>query len=106
MEIEWSLAAERQLEAIIGYLFETAGLRAAEKLADHIDNDLRRLLSFPQIAPMEPLLDKEAKAYRSLVVRHNYKIVYSVENEIIYIDNIWDCRQNPKKLKKGITGKK
>ena len=54
------------------------------------------------MAPIESLLEDRDKVYRALVV-DKYKIVYYVENNIIYIAAVWDCRQNTEKLKKRIN---
>lgn len=40
--------------------------------------------------------------YRSLVACKHYKLIYRVEKNIIKIVAVWDCRQNPKKLKRVI----
>ena len=34
------------------------------------------------------------------LVEGNYKIIYWKEDEIITIASVFDCRQNPKKMKK------
>ena len=46
----------------------------------------------------EPLLIKYLIIYRYLV-QGDYKIVYSIENDEVNINRIFDIRQNPKKLK-------
>jgi hypothetical protein len=51
---------------------------------------------------VEPLLWEFAEEYRYLVVG-NYKLVYYIDCETaIYIVAVFDCRQNPEKLKKSI----
>jgi len=37
-----------------------------------------------------------------LLVNRRYKIVYFVNDELIYIVAVFDCHQNPNKLKKYI----
>ena len=34
------------------------------------------------------------------LVESNYKIIYWQENELITIASVFDCRQDPKKMKK------
>lgn len=60
------------------------------------------LLHFPEMAQAEPLLSEFIETYRSLLVRNAYKVVYYIKNETIFIVAVFDCRQNPEKLKKGI----
>ena len=50
----------------------------------------------PYLAAIEPLL--EDKKIRIA----NYKVVYMVENTVIIIARIWDCRQDPEKLVKSL----
>lgn len=95
----------KRLDGIYDYIRRKSE-RAAAKLYNNILDEAHKLIAHPQIAAIEPLLDAEAETYRSLVVRRNYKIVYRVEKETIYIIDIWDCRQNPKKLKKRVVKNK
>lgn len=46
----------------------------------------------------EPLLIKYSVIYRYLI-KGDYKIIYSIENDEVIINRIFDTRQNPKKLK-------
>jgi len=54
------------------------------------------------MAPIEPLLSEFSELYRSLVIRKTYKVVYYIADDIIFIVAVFDCRQNPGKLKKDI----
>jgi len=53
---------------------------------------------FPDMAAQEQALSDRPECFRSLVVRHHYKVVYFVANQQIYIADIWDCRQDPDML--------
>ncbi len=44
----------------------------------------------------ETLLEKEPEGYRNLVVHQNYKLVYYVEGNTIYIVDLWDTRREPR----------
>ena len=58
--------------------------------------DYEKLLqSNPGMGKKEPLLEKEPEGYRSIVVHQNYKLVYYVESDIIYIVDLWDTRREP-----------
>ena len=61
---------------------------------------IQQLTKHPEIAAKEQQLIDNEKKYRSLVVlQGNYKVIYYFENEIIYIARVWNCRQNPEKLR-------
>jgi len=44
------------------------------------------------------LLKRETDIYRYLV-EGNYKIIYRIKDESIVVDSVFDCRQNPVKMK-------
>ena len=47
---------------------------------------------------VEPLLEGRNKVYRSLVIHKLYKLVYYVDEETIYIADLWDVRRDPDRL--------
>ena len=51
----------------------------------------------------EPLLEKELEGYRSIVVHQNYKLVYYVESDIIYIVDLWDTRRESRAQTDNLT---
>ena len=99
--IVWLPVAQRNLKSIYKFISKKS-VRAAIKIHNKILDAVEPLLYFPQMAPIESLLEDRDKVYRALVV-DKYKIVYYVENNIIYIAAVWDCRQNTEKLKKRIN---
>ncbi|MDR0823730.1 MAG: type II toxin-antitoxin system RelE/ParE family toxin [Prevotella sp.] len=101
MVINFQPKAEQRLKEIHSF-YKQNSKSAADKLLADIKNAVSPLADFPQMAALEPILSDFSISFRSLVVRDNYKIVYFIdeEKEIINIATIWDCRQNPKNLKK------
>ncbi|WP_416340540.1 type II toxin-antitoxin system RelE/ParE family toxin [Proteiniphilum sp.] len=78
--------------------------RAANKIITDIYNATLLLSQQPFMAPIEPALKDLPKTYRSMVVRQLFKLIYRVDEEKqeVIIMTIWDCRQNPKNLRKRI----
>jgi toxin ParE1/3/4 len=70
----------------------------ADKTVDEIYERAFDLESFPEMGQREPLLIKYSVIYRYLI-KGDYKIIYSIENDEVIINRIFDTRQNPKKLK-------
>jgi len=56
------------------------------------------LTSMPLIGQKEPLLAKLKGDYRRIIEGH-YKIIYNFDSDIVFINRVFDSRQNPKKLK-------
>ena len=64
-----------------------------------MDTEKTQLLSEkPRIGQIEELLKHKNIEIRYLVVK-KYKIVYIIEDPIVLIASVFDCRQNPQKLK-------
>jgi len=98
MKIFFSDLVIEQLESIYTYL-QTKSDNAAVIIHNIILDEIERLRTFPQIAPIEPELTEYTHTYRSLVVKKLYKIIYYIENDTVFISALFDCRQNPRKIK-------
>jgi len=100
-EIIWSNYAESQLDKIFEYYLENANYKVAKTIIDKIINDPNRLLLNTEIGQKEELLKYREEEYRYLIC-DNYKIIYSIDQRqsLIKIANVFDTRQNPKKIDK------
>jgi|OpeIllAssembly_1097287.scaffolds.fasta_scaffold851533_1 plasmid stabilization system protein ParE len=98
LKIFWTDSARLQLEDIFKYYHENAGLKIAQKLKNQIYNRTNQLETFPESGPREPLLSARRFDYRYLI-EGNYKIIYWIDNQNIKIAAVFDCRQNPAKMK-------
>jgi len=101
MEIKvfWTETALNNLEDIFEYYKYKASVRVARKLVKGLVKSTLKLQESPQIGRKEELLSDRKFEYRFLVVG-NYKIIYWIENNYIKIATVFDCRQNPEKIKK------
>ena len=75
MKLRWMKRAVKHLDTIYDFLAkknEQAAIKVYNEFLDTADT----LLTFP------------------------YKLIYRIEKNIIKIVAVWDCRQNPKKLKR------
>jgi len=99
MKVLWTAFAESQLDRIYDYI-QLLNPYVAIDIYNDILDESAMLADFPRMAAIEPLLSEFPEEYRSLVVRQNYKVIYYIDSETtIYIVAIFDCRQNPEKLK-------
>jgi len=101
MKLYYTHKAARSLNNIYEFLCEK-NIRAAAVIHNEILDEVEKLLLFPLMAPVETELQDRLFEYRSLVIHHTYKVVYRIDEQIIYIIDIWDCRRNPEKLQMGI----
>jgi len=95
MVLIWLEPAKESLRAIRNYYKKEYSIKSAKKIVTQINSSVNLLKNFPEMASIEPLLVDEPLAYRSLVATRTYKVIYYVENNKIYIFDIWDCRQAP-----------
>jgi toxin ParE1/3/4 len=99
IRIEWSELSEKQLKDIFDYYSLEVSPRIARKLINKIIARVSILESNPFAGPKEELLNGYPEDFRYLV-ESNYKIIYWEKENIITIASIFDCRQNPGKIKK------
>ena len=99
MKIKFSPEAQEDLDNIYHYYAELNETYAVELYNDIID-EADMLRGFPYIAQVEPFLSEFPEIYRSLVVHRTYKVVYFIEEDSINIVAVFDCRQNPQKMRK------
>ena len=72
--------------------------KVADKIRKSIFESTRHLIKQPLIGAIEENLVELKQDHRYLVTG-NYKIIYRIIQNDIYITDIFDCRQNPQKMK-------
>ena len=100
LEVFWSEFAKGKLEEIFDYYKLKASLKIANKIISGIVNQTIELNKMPEIGQVEEILKDDEREFRYLVYT-NYKIVYYINKSAgrVVIANVFDTRQNPKKLK-------
>lgn len=94
----WTDNAISNLEDIFDHYKHKVSVEIAKKITAQIFNKTLLLERNPGIGQKEELLSDRENDYRYLVVG-NYKVIYWIEEHLIKISSVFDCRQNPKKLK-------
>jgi len=102
MKIVWMRNAKRQLDEIYDFL-EQQSPAAAVKFYNGFIDEVAKLADFPEMAPIETLLDNRQERFRSLVVGRTHKAIYFIDDEAVNVVAVWDCRQNPETLKEKTT---
>ena len=100
MRVEWSPRALHEWENTVRYVFREFGRKAAEEFEQDILRWEERIAVNPELAHQEPLLKNRAKFYRGLIVSKHSKLIFYVEEEVIYIADLWDMRREPSRLSK------
>lgn len=100
MNIEWTSHASVQANEVLKYAEEHFGKKAAKRIATKIGTNNIRLTDNPLLGPPEPELSHRTKEYRYLIVDENYKMLYYIECDTIYIVALWHRSLNPKRMSK------
>ena len=99
MKVEVTRFAKQELQSIYDYYSSVASDSVALKVIDKILDEIETLENFPSLGTKEPLLEKLKREHKYLVCG-NYKIIFYKTEKVIYVTDIFDCRQNPKRILK------
>ena len=92
-KVIWTNTAKNQLKEIYQY-YKKITPQGATNVKNDILKASRELVFIKQYQQ-----DEIEPEFRRIIVRH-YKLIYTIENQTIYILRIFDTRQNPAKQKK------
>ncbi len=97
MQVEITRFARLQLIEIYSYYKLKASERIAIQITDKILDSVEELGSLRGIGSIEPNLAHIHGNYKYIVCG-NYKIIFRVIADIVYVTDIFDCRQDPVKI--------
>jgi toxin ParE1/3/4 len=95
VEVIWTEEAFNDLNSIYDFLAEKS-IQAAQTVSSDIIEKTNLLQNFPESGQKQ--LSRSTINYRYLITG-NYKIIYCVREEHLYINAIFDTRRDPDKLK-------
>lgn len=98
MNVSWSKRAGKSLNNTASYIDKTFGEKAKIGFVQEIQHVTNLLESNPYAGKTEPLLLHKTRAYRSIVLNRQNKIIYYLNRNTIRIAAFWDTRREPKKL--------
>lgn len=89
--------AKLHLREIHDYYKQFVSKKIADKIKRGIIEKLKTLKDNPRIGQKEEFFE-HLKLNHHRLVHGNYKIVYRIEAETIFVTDIFDARQNPDKI--------
>ena len=108
MKLKWTPTAKLKYAAVLLDARDKDGYLSALKLNKEVKSILKRIKKFPNSAQEETLI-KQSRfndvLFRSVPFGNYNKLVYHVEDELIFVDNIWDTRREPKNQANETVGK-
>jgi plasmid stabilization system protein ParE len=99
LKVFWTAFAEEQLRNIHSFYSSEASVNIAQNLILGILDASEVLSKNPELGREEHLIKHPSRTFRYLIHK-NYKIInwVNAEKKIIEILDVFDTRQNPKKL--------
>lgn len=94
--------AEEDIDNIYNYYKkEKNSLQAANNVVNDILDEIENLPDYLSVVNLQPIYQVRGINFFSIITdqRKNYKIIFFIAKDIINIVTVWDCRQNPVKLK-------
>ena len=96
-KIIWTNPAVEDLSEIFLFLEITINIDKAEEITTKLYQRVDDLLEFPEMGTIACDRYGMKSNYRYLVEK-SYKILYRAINEIIYIETVYDTRQDPERI--------
>ncbi len=98
MKLVYTEQAIISLEEALEFIAPKVSYEKLVEIRNRILDAADTLLLQPQQGQKEPYLEHLSLEHRRLI-EGNYKIIYRVVDECIYITDIFDSRQDPDKMK-------
>ena len=102
MQVVWLDEAKVLFKEAISFGFLAFGEKAVIRFVDEVQRTNERLSVFPRLGKIEPALRGLKREYRSLVVHKNYKVIYYIDDDMVFIASFWSTRCNLNSLRSGI----
>ena len=102
MKLVWSDKFKCKIGDYFDYCLVNYGVALTKKKRTELDKILNGLSQFPKSGRIEPLLQGMDKEYRAINLDKLFKIIYSIGDDTITIETLWNMKRNLKSLKKDI----
>lgn len=97
MRLELSEHAVAQLVMIWDYYAAEANFLVADRIVEGVLTGIGRLADHPRGGQYEPMLDHLGLGHRRVISGH-YKIIYRLIDDLVFITDVFDSRQDPDKM--------
>ncbi len=98
MKVIWSNFASDELKSIYKYYKEVASVKTAKKIKASVFEATKQLVKFSKSGTKEENL-RDLKEDHRYLVAGKFKVIYKIEDNTIYITDVFNCEQNPQKMR-------
>jgi len=97
MKVFWTKFSLNSLFEIYRYYKDNVSDTVANNIRNEVLSSAKQLTNHPTSGQIEESLADLGKGHR-YIIRGNYKIIYKILNQKLYITDVFDTRQNPEKI--------
>ena len=94
MNIIWTKQAIDGWQEVANYILADFGFQALQSFEERTVEAINTIKLMPNIGSIEWNDSAESVVYRFIVIHRRSKMLYYIENGIIYIADFWDVRKN------------
>ena len=102
MKLVWSDRFKEKIRDYFDYCLINYGKALTSKKQSKLNNMLKGLRMYPESGRIEQLLKGMEKEYRALNFDKLFRIIYTVNEDEITLETLWNTKMNPRKLKKDL----
>ena len=83
------------MRQVARYVNKKFGRKARQEFMQRVRDAEKRIATQPNIGQIDPLYADRPLTYRSVIINGLDKLVYRIDDDIIYIVDFWDTRREP-----------
>lgn len=95
MKVIWQTPAIEGKQQVADYIRDRLGYKRKRMFIQQVNETVRKLMHSPNIGPIDSLFSDRPCTYRSIIINGLSKMVYRIDDDVIYIVAFWDTRQEP-----------
>ena len=95
MKLKWTDHAIAKRKEVADYIRRNFGAKRKIRFLQEVHETTKMLRKSPNIGQIDPLYEDRAETYRSVIINGLNKMVYRIDDDVIYIVGFWDTRQEP-----------
>ncbi len=97
MKVYWTDFAKQSLKETYHFYKINASENVAKRIKAQIFFKTKLLEKQPKLGQLEPFLDELGLGHRHILTG-NFKIIYLIQGDSIFITDLFDTRRNPEKI--------
>ncbi len=95
MKVKWAEHAFAQRNQVASYIHRQFGVKRKINFLKQVRQTTQTLKRSPNLGAIDSLFADRQACYRSIIINGLSKMVYRIDDDVIYIVGFWDTRQEP-----------